>query len=148
MTGFESWDLDQLAARILKGCMSTLLPTLTSIVNLSLQSCVYSWAARILQLRLSSLNPELLHIFSRAIGVKILFVGAMLYQLFHPLVPSRVSANDSHFLVGRNRVTSEQNLCTEIFYNVLQTLCDCFKYLPKEIISNLTKCRKQFLKFA
>ena len=38
VSGLKSYDLDPIPARILKGCKSTLLPTLTSIVNLSLQS--------------------------------------------------------------------------------------------------------------
>ena len=39
VSSLTSCDLvDPLLARILKGCKSTLLPTLTSIVNLSLQS--------------------------------------------------------------------------------------------------------------
>ena len=38
VSGLKSYDLDPIPARILKGCKSTLLPTLTRIVNLSLQS--------------------------------------------------------------------------------------------------------------
>ena len=38
VTGLKSCDLDPVPAHILKGCKSTLLPTLTRIVNLSLQS--------------------------------------------------------------------------------------------------------------
>ena len=38
VTGLKSCDLDPVLAHILKGCKSTLLPTLTSITNLSLQS--------------------------------------------------------------------------------------------------------------
>ena len=38
VSGLKSYDLDPIPARILKGCKSTLLPRLTSIVNLSLQS--------------------------------------------------------------------------------------------------------------
>lgn len=38
VTGLKSCELDPRPARILKGCKSTFLSTLTSIVNLSLQS--------------------------------------------------------------------------------------------------------------
>ena len=38
VTGLKSCDLDPVPAHILKGCKSTLLPTLTRIINLSLQS--------------------------------------------------------------------------------------------------------------
>jgi len=45
------------------------------------------------------------------------------------------------------RVTRDKNFVSRLFASHHKLLCDYFKYILKEIISNNTKCRKQILKF-